>query len=243
MDNALYVELSRQMVLRRHMDIIANNIANSDTTGFKVESLMEKTEPAAPANTAPGLKPVNFVLDNGLARNFNQGSLKRTGGDFDLALEGQGFFTVTTPEGERYTRDGSFTLDPSGQITTSAGDAVMGDGGPIVVDPQRGPVAIAADGTVSQAGAPIGRIRIVTFDNLGALEKTGDNLFRNSSNLQPKPAEARVRQGFLESSNVSPVIEINRMIEVSRSYQRIAEMIDTGAELSRRSIERLGRVN
>lgn len=245
MDNALFVGLSRQMVLRHEMDIVANNIANADTAGFKLESLMSKTEPKRPANTAPGPRPVKFVLDDGVARDFGQGTLRSTGGALDLAIEGQGFFTITTPDGERYTRDGRFTMDPSGKIITESGATVAGDGGgEVVIDPEKGPVTISADGVVSQGSERVGKIGVVTFDSLAALEKTGDNLFRNTSNLQPQPATAAVvRQGMLESSNVRPIVEITRMIEVTRSYERITKMLDSTAELSRRSIERLGRMN
>src|SRR4029079_16568928 len=100
MDNALYVGLSRQMVLRREMDIVANNIANADTAGFKVETLREKTDPQAPATTLMAPKPVKFVSADGVLRNYGQGALRQTGAPLDLAIEGQGFFRVTTPAGE-----------------------------------------------------------------------------------------------------------------------------------------------
>lgn len=245
MDNALFVGLSRQMVLRREMDIVANNIANADTAGFKVESLMARTEAKSPANTAPGPRPVKFVLDDGVARDFNQGTLRTTGGTFDLGIEGDGFFTVTTAEGERYTRDGRFRMDPTGRLVTEGGDPLSGDGGgEIVIDPEKGPVTISKDGVVSQGIERIGKIGVVGFAELSVLQKTGDNLYRNTSNLQPEPmADAIVRQGMLESSNVNPVVEITKMIEVSRAYERVTKMMDSTAELSRRSIERLGRVN
>src|ERR1700756_4148140 len=106
MDNALYVGLSRQMVLQREMDIVANNIANQNTTGFKVESLMEKTDPAEPAFTLQGPRPVKFVTPEGVARDYGQGALTRTDAPLDVAIQGQGFFQVSTASGPRYTRDG-----------------------------------------------------------------------------------------------------------------------------------------
>ncbi|MFN3523248.1 MAG: flagellar basal-body rod protein FlgF [Phenylobacterium sp.] len=245
MDNALFVGLSRQMVLRREMDIVANNIANADTAGFKVESLMARTEPKNPANTAPGPRPVKFVLDDGVARNFGQGTLRTTGGTFDLGIEGDGFFTVNTAEGERYTRDGRFRMDPTGRLVTEDGDPLAGEGGgEIVIDPEKGPVTISKDGVVSQGTERIGKIGVVEFAELSVLRKDGGNLYRNTSNLQPAPQpDAVIHQGMLESSNVNPVLEITRMIEVTRAYERVTKMMDSTAELSRRSIERLGRVN
>lgn len=244
MDNSLFVGLSRQMVLRREMDIIANNIANMDTAGFKVESLMQKTDPSEPAMTLGGPRPVKFVTPDGVARNFGQGALTKTGGTFDVAIEGQGFFQVETPEGPRFTRDGRFTLDQNGRLVTQGGQAVLDDGGAeILIDPEQGEVSIGVDGSITQNGEPAGRVGVYEFANAGVLEKAGDNLFRNLSNLQPEPAlEARVRQGHLEGSNVKPVLEVTRMMEVSRAYERTSKMIDSAFDLSRRSVERLGKV-
>jgi flagellar basal-body rod protein FlgF len=116
MDNALYVGLSRQMTLRRELDIVANNIANANTTGFKAEDLMVRTEAAKPARTLGGTNPVKFVLDDGVTRDFTQGAMTKTGGDFDVAIEGQGFFKIQTAAGERYSRDGRFTMSPDGKL-------------------------------------------------------------------------------------------------------------------------------
>ncbi len=244
MDNAIYVGVSRQMVLRREMDIIANNIANLDTTGFKVESLMQKTDPAEPARTLGGPRPVKFVAADAVARDFGQGAMNKTGAPLDMALEGEGFFQIQTPNGPRFTRDGRFTTDPAGRLVTQNGMAVLDDGGgEILIDPEKGQVEIGADGTMSQGDERVGKVGMYAFANQGALEKAGDNTFRNSSNLQPQPAAtARLRQGYLETSNVKPVLEITRMVEVSRAYESTAKMIDAEADLSRRSVERLGRV-
>lgn len=243
MDNTLYVGLSRQMVLRREMDIIANNIANVDTTGFKVESLMQKTDPGEPARTIPGPRPVKFVAADAVARDFGQGALNKTGASLDMAIEGEGLFQVQTPNGPRFTRDGRFTTDPAGRLVTQQGFPVLSDGGgEIVIDAEKGEVSIRADGTMSQGNELVGKVGMFSFANQSALEKAGDNSFRNSSNLQPQPAEtAKLRQGFLENSNVKPVLEITRMVEVSRAYESTARMIDNAADLSRRSVERLGR--
>ena len=245
MDNALYVGLSRQMVLRKEMDIVANNIANIDTTGFKVESMMQKTDPGAPAVTQGGPRPVKFVAPDGVARDFGQGSLIQTGAPLDMAIEGKGFFQVQSPDGPRFTKDGRFTTDPAGRLVTQGGLPVLDDGGgEIIIDGEKGQVAIGADGTMSQGNERVGKVGMYAFANPGALSKSGDNLYRNVSNLTATPAtDAKLRQGYLEGSNVKPVLEITRMVEVSRAYEQTAKMIDSAADLSRRAVERLGRVN
>jgi flagellar basal-body rod protein FlgF len=244
MDNSLYVGLSRQMVLRREMDIVANNIANADTTGFKVEALAQKTDPEEPAFTLQGPRPVKFVTADGVIRDFGQGGLRRTDAPLDLAIEGQGFFQVSSPDGPRYTRDGRLRLDDTGRLVTENGLPVMDDGGgEITLDPAQGALTVSEDGTVSQGTTRIAKLGVFTFPTLGALEKTGDNLYQNTSNQQPKPSDtARVRQGMLEGSNVQPILEITRMIEVSRAYEQMAKIMDSTAELSRTAVQRMGKL-
>lgn len=239
----MYVALSRQMTLRRELDVVANNLANVNTSGFKVEEAMVRTETSDRARMIDGPSKLSFVLDDGVIRDFRQGAMSQTGGAFDLAVDGQGFFTVQTARGERYTRDGRFTLSPDGRLTTQSGDPVMGEGGEITINPELGPVTISADGVLSQSGQTIGKISVVNFADLSGLSKDGDNLFRNTSSLGAQPAtSAQIRQGMLESSNVDSISQVTRLIEISRAYESLARTIENTAELSRRSVERLGRV-
>jgi flagellar basal-body rod protein FlgF len=244
MDNGIYVGLSRQMVLRRELDIVANNIANADTTGFKVESLLEKTEPSEPAFTLQGPRPVKFVGEDGVLRDFGQGGFRRTDAPLDVAIEGQGFFQVTTPQGPRYTRDGRFRLDDAGRLVTEGGSPVADDGGgEISLDPQKGAITIAQDGTITQGTERVGKLGVVNFTTLSTLEKTGDNLYRNTSNQQPQPnPDANLRQGMLENSNVQPIQQITRMIEVSRAYEQMTKIVDSQAELSKSAVQRMGKI-
>ena len=243
MDNAFYVGLSRQMVLRREMDIVANNIANADTPGFKVEALMSRGEHKAPPHM-PASSGMSYAKAAGVARNFGQGSLHSTDAPLDIAIEGQGFFKITTGDGDRFTRDGHFRTDGTGRLTTQAGDPVADEGGgEITLDPEKGQVSIADDGVVSQGGQQVGKVGVFAFEDLAALDKVGNNFFENTSNLAPKPAEQiKVRQGMLEASNVKPIEEITRMIEVSRAYEQMSRMIDTQGDLSSKAIQSLGRV-
>ncbi len=245
MDNSIYVGLSKQMVLRREMDIVANNIANADTTGFKFESLMTKEVPGPPAFTLQGPSPIKFVGSDGVARDFSQGGLRRTDSTLDLAIEGQGFFKVTTKAGDRYTRDGRFRTDDTGRITTQTGAPVADEGGgEITVDVSKpGQISISSDGVVSQGTERIGKIGVFKFGSLSALEKTGDNLYQNASNQQASAAtDAKVRQGMLESSNVNPIVQITKMIEVNRAYEQVTQMMSAQADLSRNSVARLGKL-
>lgn len=244
MDNAIYVGLSRQMLLQRELDITANNLANVDTVGFKFEDMLASADPQAPASSSGGANsPVVFVAGDGVARDYTQGSLTQTGSPLDLAIDGRGFFQISTDVGPRYTRDGRFRLDATGRLVTQDGDAVEGDGGDIVLDPKKGPVAIAANGDVSQSGQTVGKVSIVTFDSLAALTKDGNNQYRNDSNLAPTPAtSAQLRQGMLENSNVQPVVQITHLIEISRAYEAISSMMNDTATLSNTAVQRLGAV-
>lgn len=243
MENAAYVGLSRQMTLRRELDIVANNIANADTTGFKVEQLLVGEEVGQRARNAFVRPGVSFVMDNGVGRDFSQGVLNQTGRTLDFAIEGEGaFFRVQDGAAEAYTRDGSFTVDAQGRLMTEGGHPVLGDGGEIILNPELGQVSVGADGTISQDGETIGRLSVVRFDTLGVLEKSGDGLYRNASNAVAQEApDARVRQGMLEGSNVNPILEITNLIEIQRAYESVTRMIEGNTDLSRRAVERLGR--
>ena len=245
MDNTMYVALSRQMILRRQMDVVSNNIANADTAGFKTEALISETDPHTV--TAKGFAPTNlqFALDTGLARDFGQGAIAQTGNPLDVAIEGDGFFQVNTSRGQRYTRDGRFTANAQGKLTTSKGDVVADDaGGEITLDPAKGPPSISIDGVVSQNGQRVAKLGVYRFGSLSGLAKDGDGLYRNTANQTAAAAtDVKVHQSAVEGSNVQPIIEITRMTEVSREYERISRLMDQTADLDRRAIDRLGRLN
>jgi flagellar basal-body rod protein FlgF len=248
MDNAGYVALSRQITLQRELDIAANNLANMNTTGYKFEELLVNTQPGAPAYDDPIKTPANFAYDNGVGRDFRQGTLEQTGGAYDLAIEGDGaFFSVQTPAGVRYTRDGAFTLGPDGTLQTKDGFPVQSDSGPIVLDPKKGEAVISEDGIVSQAFAgrseQVGKISLVRVGNLSSMFKDGRGLYGLQSGVTPQPAtDARLRQGMLESSNVNPMTEVTHLIQINRAYTQLANIIDQNAQLSSSAVTRLGKV-
>jgi len=241
MDNAIYVGLSRQMILERELDITANNLSNVDTVGFKFESMINNDDPVTMPTLGQPPTAVNFVAGVGVARDFTQGSLTQTGAPFDLAIDGRGFFQINTADGPRYTRDGRFRMDASGALVDQDGDPVDGN---IVVDPKKGAVTISPNGVVSQSGQQVGKIAVYNFDSLAALSKDGNNQYRNDSNLTPTAApNAQVRQGFLEQSNVEPIRQITRLIEINRAYDAVANMMSSAQDLSDSAVERLGAVN
>ena len=243
MDNAMMIGLSRQITLRREMDITANNIANAATAGFKAERLMLHANPKTPARHNDGPERLQYVDEFGVGRNFSQGLLEPTGRPLDLAIEGEGFFVLETPAGERFTRAGRFTLAGQGARVAGDGARVMDEAGQaIVVDPAAGPVQISASGEVAQAGAVLARLAVVRFEALNLLEKTGANRFAATAGAEPEPmAEPVVRQGFSEGSNVRAILEITRMLEVSRAYSSATRLVNNTDELSKKALERLGR--
>lgn len=247
MDNANYVALSRQITLRRELDISANNLANMNTTGYKFEELLVNAQPGAPAVNDPIRTPANFAYDNGVGRNFKQGTLEQTGGTFDLALDGEAaFFVVQTGKGTAYTRDGAFTLGPDSSLQTQNGYQVQGDGGPIVIDPKNGAPVISADGIVSQMvqgqAVRVGKIQVVRIDNLSNLQKDGDSNYTLNGGTAVPATDARIRQGMIETSNVNPMVEVTRLVQINREYAQIAAIIQQNSDLSRTAVERLGRV-
>jgi flagellar basal-body rod protein FlgF len=248
MNNALYVGLSRQMTLQTQMNVIANNIANSDTAGFKVEGLMvgeDVERPATKGFANPSVSSkISFVHDSGMGRDFSQGGLKQTGGTFDLALHGGGFFQIQTASGNRLTRDGRFTLDAQGQIVDTAGDPVLSsNGNPINIDPTKTAPLIARDGTISQDGVIAGKIGVFKVADRSQLSKQGDGLLDTGGQTPTADAPGKIEQGMIENSNVDPILEMTQMIAVSRAYEQVANMMSQTGSLSDESIQRLGKVN
>ena len=234
--------LQTQRVLQRRMDIAANNLANVATTGFKADGMLleEADETAAHADEAPA--DIRFVRDIGLVRDMGQGPIAMTGNTLDVAIEGQGFFMVQGDSGQTlYTRDGAFSLAGDGRLVTSDGRAVLNGGGaPIVLDPQGETPTIGRDGAIRVAGVEAGRIGVASFAAPGALSKVGDNLW-DAQGQRAGEFEGVVLQGALEGSNVRPVVELTRLIEISRAYQSAAKIVSNADDLRQRAIQQLGR--
>jgi len=191
-----------------------------------------------------------FAIDHGLARDFTQGGLTKTGAPFDLAISGDGFFQVQTASGVRYTRDGRFAVNAQSQLVTQTGDAVLdASGSPITVNPQGNTPVIGRDGTITQTvsgqvnSQVVGKIGVVTFPNLSALSKEGDGMYSLATNQSPTQSlNPVVQQGMLEGSNVNSVIQITDLIRINRAYEMVSQMLSSTADLTATAVQQLGSV-
>jgi flagellar basal-body rod protein FlgF len=251
MENALLIGLSRQSILERQLDVVANNIANVNTTGYKNDSsLFEEflTSGAHEDNFVGSDRRVSFVQDRGTFRDFSQGALEQTKNPLDLAIDGSAFLVVQTPAGERYTRDGGLQLNNQGQLVTLAGNPVLGAGGPIVFQPTDHDVNVTADGTITvvegngTADSIRGKLRLVSFTDAQKMLKEGLNLYTAGEGSPQPDTKSVVRQGFIEKSNVNAVAEMSRMIEVTRAYSQIATLLQQQSYLHKTAIQQLADV-
>ena len=251
MENTLLVGLSRQTLLERQLDVVANNIANVNTTGYKADSsLFEEflTSGAHEDNFVGVDRRVSYVQDRATYRDFSQGAADQTKSPLDLAIDGSGFLVVQTPAGERYTRDGGLQLNNQGQLVTVAGDPVLGASGPIVFQPTDHDINVAPDGTItvvqgnSMVDSVRGKLRLVSFADAQKLLKEGANLYSAGEGAAQPDATSVVQQGFIEKSNVSAVSEMSRMIEVTRAYTQISTLLQQQSDLHKTAIQQLAEV-
>lgn len=244
MDNALRIGLSRQMALKTRMNVIANNLANINTAGFKRDTVhMEEFRmPVAQMTELRGRdKALSYVHDRAVLNNMSAGSMKQSGNELDVAINGKGWFSVNTPSGERYTRNGEFKLNNEGTLVTNDGFPVLGSGGPISFGPNETQITIARDGTISSSEGVKGQIRVVTFNEEQNLNKEGFNLFKIDE--QPTPVEQpNLIQGMVEGSNVKPVLELTTMIETTRAYVNQAQLLKKSEELKTDAMNKLAQV-
>jgi len=215
METAGYAALSRQSSLTREMQIIANNIANANTTGFRQEGMIFSEY----LTEGDGMPAVAMSTGRIGKTSFAQGELSPTGGLYDLAIEGDGFFLVGTPNGERLTRAGAFSPSGEGTLVTPDGHPVLDAGGaPIFIPPNAIDLAVSQDGTISTEGRPIGQIGIVQPLNPRAMIREGGLMFRADEGFEPLE-NPTVMQGFTEASNVDTILQLSRMVEVQRAYE------------------------
>lgn len=239
LENTAYVGLSHEMALRRQLDVIANNLANMNTVGFKAERMLFSEYLVKAGN---GDK-VSFVLDKGTSRNLEDGRLSSTDNPLDLAIEGRGYFVIATPDGPRYSRSGHFRLNEKSQLVDSDGRAVLDKAGqPLRIDAQDSDFRINPDGSVVAKRGPIGSLDVVSFADERSLVKEGNGLYATTAENPAQPAAgAKVRQGMVEESNIVPVVELTNMVELQKNYQATKDFLEKDSDLRRRSIERLAK--
>jgi len=248
---SLYIAGTGMLVQRKKMDVLTNNIANVETTGYKKDLLLsrsfkdillERTNDPSVLNISSSVGSLNNGIHiDEVVVDFTQGSMEETGRLTDLAIDGAGFFAVSTPNGERYTKDGSFGINSQGFLVNNDGYYVQGTGGAINVG--MGGFAVDSAGNVTVDGNPVGKLKIVSFTDTGGLRKEGNNLYANYTNQSmQQDSLSSVRQGSLESSNVDITRQMVDMMEISRTYelnQRMVKMID---ESLAKTVNEVGKV-
>lgn len=242
---SLYISASGMLAQRRAMDVLTNNLANVSTTGFKRDSLMTRSFREEligrindPVYDAAGIGTMNFgVHADEVVTGFEQGSMEPTGRTADLALAGDGFFVVETPQGLRFTRAGNFQVDAQGYLCTPEGYYVRGTGGRIRVG--SADFAVDLNGNIASA-AGTAKLQLVTFADLKVLTKAGENLFAGP--MTAMNATCQVRQGWLEGSNVDLGTEMVNMITVQRNYESNQRMINMLNDTLQKTVNEIGRV-
>ncbi|MEM9010060.1 MAG: flagellar hook-basal body complex protein [Pseudomonadota bacterium] len=238
MDNPNYVTLSRQSGLMKAMQAVANNIANMSTGGFRREGVVfaERLERMEAL-------PDTLAMTDARVRHTSteQGALRATGGTYDLAIEGPGFFQVETADGPRLTRAGAFTRSATGELVTMGGAPVLDSGGaPVLLPPDASAISIAGDGTVDVDGQPIAQIGLWEVADASALARQDGVLFQTDDALEPA-AGSQIVQGSLEGSNVDPIAEMTRMIEIQRAYELGQKFLEREDERIRGVIRTMGQ--
>jgi flagellar basal-body rod protein FlgF/flagellar basal-body rod protein FlgG len=252
MENSLLIGLSRQMALHREMDVVANNIANISTTGFKADAaIFEEFLPsgAQHGHFTGADRRLSYVQDRATWHDFKQGPIRQTGSALDVAIEGDAFLVVQTPRGERYTRNGALQINSQGQLVTTEGYQVQGETGPIVFQQLDRDVSISPDGRItvmegnSRQESLRGKLRVVSFAQPGQLLKDGSSTFSAPAGLAAQPlTNVRLLQGALERSNVKSVVEMTRMVELTRTYTQIASILQQQSDLRKAAIAQLAEV-
>ena len=240
METPTYIVLSRQLGLTRNMEVVANNLANTNTTGFKAEGMVF-SEFLIRAEKPTKL---SYVQDLATWRDQREGEVQITGNDLDLAIQGEGYFVLQGPNGPIYTRNGRFQLNADGEVVNQAGYPVLAGGAPLIVNPEDGPLNVAEDGMMSanalQGGnVPViyGQVDVVTFADPQQLRPIGSSGFQSDQAPLPAPGENfKIQQRMLEGSNVQSIIEMTNMITVQRSYQSAQRFLEGEHERMRRAV-------
>jgi flagellar basal-body rod protein FlgF len=227
MENPTTIILSKMVQASRAMDVIANNIANASTPGYKSVHLSSTAwiDRMKNVNAPEGGGALAYARSNGTWRDMRAGAIQQTGNPLDFALTKSGYFSIKTNKGTFLTRDGQFTISTAGELVTSSGGSVLdASGQPIKIPKGAGAISVASDGTISAAGSIIGKLSVVTVNDAQSLTAEGNNLLR-ASTTPTSVSNPEIVQGALEESNVQPIKEISNMLEDSQRFQMISQFI------------------
>lgn len=257
MVRGLYTAYTGMINQQKRLDTVTNNLANASTTGFKREGLTSKSfdqmltvklnDLSVPyLNEGIGKMSLGVKIGENYT-DYSQGSLKETGNTYDLALAGNGFFTISYTDkkgntSEKYTRDGEFTMDSEGYLRTLEGDYVQGEGGAIMIPVETSEVSIRDNGDIYADGEYVDSLRIVNFEDYNNIEKFGENLYNVVDGATETESTAAVKQGYLEMSNINVVKEMVEMITISRAYESNQKLIQTEDDMLDKSVNQVGKV-
>ncbi len=246
MSGGMYLAAAGALAQQTRLEVLANNIANINTNGYKGEKTVFRINPTedgpqteqsadATQSLSPYAPPFETRID------FSQGALRETGNPLDVAINGSGFFAVQTPDGIQYTRQGSFSLDDGGVLVTSDGFPVLGDGGEITLE--AGQVEIDLEGGITLDGDEVGRFQITDFENPQVLQKVGNGRFVTTDQtvVGERPADTTFSQGYLETANVNAILAMTEMVETSRAFGAYQKVIQTVDEATSTSINNVGK--
>jgi flagellar basal-body rod protein FlgF len=237
MDITSNVATSRLVAQQRTMDVIADNIANANTPGYKAERT--QFSDWLSRQPSPSERSVTYTQDRATWREQQAGTLTHTGNPLDLALTGDGYFTVNTPRGPRLTRDGRFNLLPSGTVADAAGDALLDSNGqPVQLSTTDTTVTVAGDGTISSENGQLAKVGVVRPNDPMQMQAEGNTLFASGSTTTPV-ASPDIVQGAMEDSNVQPVMEVTRMMDGERQFQFMIQFIQAESDRQQSVIDKL----
>jgi len=238
MQTATYVALAHQTALESGMDVMANNLANLSTPAFKGETVLFSQY----LQNAPEGGSISYVRDVGVRRDTKQGNLTETGNSLDAGIEGDGYFTVGTSDGQRYTRNGRFQLDSGGNLVTSQGYQLLSDQGqPITMPTNTRRITIATDGEVSSETGPVAKIGVSHFDNQQDLVGAADGLY--VTNDQPTPdTTSKLHQGTVEESNINAISALTKLMGLQKAYTGAEQIIDGEDTRIKNAIDKISRV-
>lgn len=244
MDSPGYILISRLALQERSTQALAHNLANADTPGFRAMRPVfgQVMVGVRGAGGLPGDSSMSFPQDRATWRDMSQGSLQTTGNKLDVAIDGEGFFVVETPKGERYTRAGRFSIGANGRLVDQEGNAVLDSRNrPIAFSAQDTQIEITKTGVVQSENGPIATLQLARFQNPQNLMAEGNRLF-DAKNEAPIPVDnPKVVQGALEGSNISPVLELTRMTAEMREFQYASMFTEREGERISNAVERMMR--